>query len=231
MPQRPPFRGPRQVVTSGHAEQARLSTDQTRGQIGRYQRTLGAWLPRSRVAAVHDGSPRAAVHDGSPGPRMAGIAAVCPGERLADDLRDQLLRGCEQRHALHIRMLVTSGDSRVSDPHRRTVSETSISVTQARTHLALQFCLAETGCSARSPQTIVCVTPAGSRTSGMLACGGVPLPSGERRSCVCPSLAAGIAGLTASASSVPARAPSGVLRGGSPLPRGQPGYGPARHAA
>jgi hypothetical protein len=43
---------------------------------------------------------------------MAGIAAICLGERLADDLRDQLARGCEQRLAVRIRMLVTSGDSR-----------------------------------------------------------------------------------------------------------------------
>jgi hypothetical protein len=31
---------------------------------------------------------------------MAGIAAVCLGERLADDLRDQLARGREQRLAM-----------------------------------------------------------------------------------------------------------------------------------
>ncbi len=58
-----------------------------------------------------------------------GSRRYASAKRLADDLRDQLLRGCEQRHAFRILMLVTSGDSRVSDPHRRTVSETSISVT------------------------------------------------------------------------------------------------------
>jgi hypothetical protein len=40
---------------------------------------------------------------------------------------------------------------------------------------------------------------------------GLPLPFGQHGSCVRPSVAAGIAGLAASASSVPARASSAVL--------------------
>ncbi len=46
----------------------------------------------------------------------------------------------------------------------------------------------------------------------------VPLPSGEHLSCVRPSLAAGIAGLTASASSVPARVPQRGCFAAAPLP-------------
>lgn len=49
------------------------------------------WLSQSHVVAVHDGEY---------GSHIAGIAAVCLGERLADDLRDQLARGREQRLAL-----------------------------------------------------------------------------------------------------------------------------------
>jgi len=49
------------------------------------------WFSQSHVVAVHDGEHR---------PHMAGIAAVCLGERLSDDLQDQLARGREQRLAL-----------------------------------------------------------------------------------------------------------------------------------
>jgi hypothetical protein len=59
----------------------------------------------------------------------------------------------------------------------------------------------------------------------------VPLPSGEHLSFVRPSLAAGIAGLTASASSVPTRVPQRGCFAAAPLPGGQPAHGPARHAA
>jgi len=48
---------------------------------------------------------------------------------------------------------------------------------------------------------------------------GLPLPFGGHGSCVRPSVAAGIAGLAASASSVPAAVSSGAdLRGGYPCP-------------
>ncbi len=47
---------------------------------------------------------------------------------------------------------------------------------------------------------------------------GVPLPSGEHLSCVRPSLVAGIAGLTASASSVPTRVPQGDASRRLPCP-------------
>ena len=61
---------------------------------------------------------------------------------------------------------------------------------------------------------------------------GLPLPFGEHGSCVRPSLAAGIAGLAASASSVPARVSSAVLIfAAATLPGGQPAHSAAGHAA
>ena len=112
------------------------------------------------------------------------------------------------------------------------VSQTSMHITEVRTRQTLLSHPPETRRPASCPQTIVCVTPAGVTYLRDLGLQGLPLPFGEHGSCVRPSLAVGIAGLAASASSVPARVSSAVLIfAAATLPGGQPAHSAAGHAA